>query len=461
ALSLPEIVYRIGWFLPLWKPVPADSTSLAFHPKDLVASIQVSRAWHSILLPLLWKVYDDKAMEHCKISQFDHINLHCRYLKLLTTTSSGRIRPDNLKSLEVSDTANMDHAMGVLRSNPHLQHIHWRHSSELEPVRPNPAPQDFFHTLESSFSQLKILTICGTWICSPDQFMRIVRRNASLIRLDLMCCRGLEESDAWTAMPSVRGLTLGSPWEENPGTVQLLRHLTNLEALTIILDPHCPFTKVSEALKVAGTNLKVLRIAQDNTVRIINASEMTGALISSVPKLPYLDLRIRSHPKPLLRFKILDIHSEWLRTVMLWFSDNTIGSLSSANKILTSCPKLEKFSLGLWSGPRLPLTKTWPAVTFWALFKEPWNCPRLGSLALNDFVDLTALYWETYGSGFLDTLASQGWTFVQKEARQDQQTTVPRPYPNLVIVEKVLTQVAKTQLRMFEVNQIKFVKNSA
>lgn len=61
-------------------------------------------------------------------------------------------------------------------------------------------------------------------------------------------------------MPNVRGLTLGSPWEENPGTVQLLRHLPNLESLTIMLDPHCPFIKVSEALKVTGANVKLLRI---------------------------------------------------------------------------------------------------------------------------------------------------------------------------------------------------------
>ncbi|KAG0087310.1 hypothetical protein BGZ93_011049, partial [Podila epicladia] len=293
------------------------------------------------------------------------------------------------------------------------------------------------------------------------QLVRIVRRNTGLERLDLMRCRGLGESNAWTAMPNIRRVSLGGSWLENPGMVQLLRHLPNLEFLAILLDPHCPFIKVSEALKATGTNVKTLRIAPENTsVRIINAAEMTGALISSVPKLSHLNLRIRALPKTLLHLKILDIHSKWLHTVMLWVSDNTMESLSSANMILATCPQLEKFSLGLWRGHGHLPTKTWPAVAYWALFKRPWNCPRLASLSLNNFEDLSALYWETYGAGFLDTLATQSWTMVQKEARLDQQTTIRRPFPHIVMVEKVLTQVAKTQLRMFEVNQVKFVKNS-
>lgn len=117
ALSLQEIVYHTPWFLPLWEPDLADSTCFNFHPKDLVACIQVSGSWHSILSPLLWKVYDNEEMQHRKITLFDPINLHCRYLKL-STRASGDLQPVNFKSLEVSDAATMDHSMRVLRNNP-------------------------------------------------------------------------------------------------------------------------------------------------------------------------------------------------------------------------------------------------------------------------------------------------------------------------------------------------------
>lgn len=188
---------------------------------------------------------------------------------------------------------------------------------------------------------------------------------------------------------------------------------------------------------------------------------MTGTLICSVAKLPHLHLRIKALPKA-LRLKLLDARSGWLQTVILSVSDSRTESLSSANKVLASCPQLEKFSLGLWSRSssrlrRVQPKKTWPAIVFWALCRQPWSCPGLAS---NDFADPSELYWATYGDKFLETLARQGWAMVQKTS-PDLQTAPPHPFPNLVVVEKVLPQVAKTKLRIFEENYVKYVKIGA
>src|SRR5690554_2641351 len=59
-LDLPEIIHRVGGFIPLWiRDYTSARSGRRFTPKDLVAAIRVNRTFHSTLTPLLWAIYDE------------------------------------------------------------------------------------------------------------------------------------------------------------------------------------------------------------------------------------------------------------------------------------------------------------------------------------------------------------------------------------------------------------------
>lgn len=57
-VNLPELIYRIGRFVPLWKDMRPDHYQYSFDPKHLLACIQLNQTWRRTLTPLLWTVYD-------------------------------------------------------------------------------------------------------------------------------------------------------------------------------------------------------------------------------------------------------------------------------------------------------------------------------------------------------------------------------------------------------------------
>lgn len=306
-------------------------------------------------------------MAHYKSTRFNHVNPYYQYLTLTTIASLHLVRPDKLKRFDVSDGASIYHAMRILRSNSQLKNLSWLRPIEAGPIIPASAPRAFFDTLESLFTQLQTLATGDRWVCRPDQLSRIIKNNPGLRRLDLVLCCGLEASEGWMVMPSVTSLNLKSPWSENPGATQLIRHLPHLGDLTIMLDLHCSFFEVSEILRATCTQVTVLRIKQSAIVQYL--PDVIGILVRSVPKLVRLDLQVKALAKGLC-LQLLGVHSGWLQTVSLSVWDNTTENLSSANKFLASCPKLERFSLGIWSRFNAPIKK-WDPITFWSLFKQP------------------------------------------------------------------------------------------
>ncbi|KAH7059946.1 hypothetical protein BKA57DRAFT_446035 [Linnemannia elongata] len=65
-LQLPEIIARVGNFLPLWSQERALGScrlKLVFLPKTFLTCFLISKVWHDTLLPLLWSYYEAEAME--------------------------------------------------------------------------------------------------------------------------------------------------------------------------------------------------------------------------------------------------------------------------------------------------------------------------------------------------------------------------------------------------------------
>lgn len=213
------------------------------------------------------KVYDDKVMAHYKSNRFNHVNPYCRYLTLTTSASLHLLSPDKLNRFDVSDSASIYHTMRVLYSNPLLKHLSWLRPVEAGPIIPAPAPRAFFDTLESLLTQLQTLVIGDRWVCRLDQLSCIIKNNPGLRAFDVVLYCGLEASEGWMVMPSVTTLNPKSLWSENPGATQLIQHFPNLEGLTILLNIHRLFVKVSEILGGTCTQVTVLRIKQSASVQ--------------------------------------------------------------------------------------------------------------------------------------------------------------------------------------------------
>ncbi|KAG0291012.1 hypothetical protein BGZ97_006014 [Linnemannia gamsii] len=64
-LEVPEILTRIGQYLPLWVERDEDDLGdkvIAFDHQTLLSCMQVSKLWHQTLLPILWHSYDGLKM---------------------------------------------------------------------------------------------------------------------------------------------------------------------------------------------------------------------------------------------------------------------------------------------------------------------------------------------------------------------------------------------------------------
>jgi len=83
-LEQAELVYRVGWFLPLWVPHETRKKGYHFHPEDLLSCIQVNKLWRRTLTPLLWMVYDEsnERQKNAPPNLIEAHSPHFRYLSV-------------------------------------------------------------------------------------------------------------------------------------------------------------------------------------------------------------------------------------------------------------------------------------------------------------------------------------------------------------------------------------------
>ncbi|KAF9945624.1 hypothetical protein BGZ72_001168 [Mortierella alpina] len=75
-LQVFELIQLIGGFIPSWRLVGYD---IDWIPKDLLHLCAVSRTCRTALLPVLWRVYDGKVMEHVPNHTISRYSAHFRY----------------------------------------------------------------------------------------------------------------------------------------------------------------------------------------------------------------------------------------------------------------------------------------------------------------------------------------------------------------------------------------------
>ncbi|KAF9091736.1 hypothetical protein BGX23_004885 [Mortierella sp. AD031] len=122
ALDIPEIVARIGEFIPLWQQ---DAYShFHFRPKFLLDAAAVSRSFRQALLPVLWYTCDMSPLEsQVPLEVLLENSYHFRILYQILPLAPNPLPCTRLLDLTVSGCDPEVHQL--VRNNTLLRRLHW------------------------------------------------------------------------------------------------------------------------------------------------------------------------------------------------------------------------------------------------------------------------------------------------------------------------------------------------
>ncbi|KAF9997257.1 hypothetical protein BGZ80_007585 [Entomortierella chlamydospora] len=292
-LDLPEVLTRIGQFIPLWVRNSNSSYGLIFEPQDLLSAMAVSRHFYVTLTPLLWTVYDDTILQSEEsfglIEQglynipFNLILSKSHYFQFFvnrlrpppsllspphsplphaTDNTNTRFNSRHLQELSISHFFPTEQAIELVLANPRLLLLDWKSPSTIG-FTATPA----IYQALLSLRHLRTLHLSG-WNQIPeeedtDPLHRLrtilVNNSAHLQNLSLSFMSGLESITEWVVLPNLRTLALNNVWESNPALVHLVRFCPALETLTIHADGGCDVKTLAPLLRDHCPKLSAIR----------------------------------------------------------------------------------------------------------------------------------------------------------------------------------------------------------
>ncbi|KAF9392978.1 hypothetical protein CPB97_006082 [Podila verticillata] len=180
-LNLPEIITKVGHFLPLWK----QNQNLGFYdfsPAFLLSCTLVNKTWHDALLPVIWYVYKGDTMRSIpnsvliKNSRHFQIFIHDR-------SFSGPFQCTHLKELAIIWWD--DQLLSLVRANAEtLQDLAWKGSSSPTRVRSSTFPEldyDLFARMAPNLRSLQL----SHWTLSGRRFLQFLSQCKQLTDLCL------------------------------------------------------------------------------------------------------------------------------------------------------------------------------------------------------------------------------------------------------------------------------------
>ncbi|KAF9385613.1 hypothetical protein CPB97_004666 [Podila verticillata] len=365
-LHLPELVYLIGRFITLWEPVKNRPSQFTFHPKDLIACMNVNKTWHRILAPLLWTVHHDSWMEDWDIPQ-DFIATHGRHIRYLSLSWDRPLSTfqstTRLCELELSGT-DLNLTTYLVRSNPQL--------ARLDLTLPEGASNPDLQAALESLTRLQRLRL--SYIEQPDAGLisRILQNNPDLTELSLDHLNSPTAPSIDQPLLSLTNLHLDCDWYQSPGLVHLLSVCPNLEVLTFSVNSHCPANEIAHMLKKHCPKLKTLKGIQDFDIfdpEMMMTDNQFVTLIQSTCRLVHFDMSINNLTTSICQ-ALLGLHASWLETVHLVLGGYSSDTFDNINKILSSCPNLTSFAIS-------SEVEECPAQAALGMFAESWNCAKL------------------------------------------------------------------------------------
>ncbi|KAF9120961.1 hypothetical protein BGW39_010960 [Mortierella sp. 14UC] len=189
-LELPEILVRVGHFLPLWPQglllVPEYPT-MRFSLRTVLSCILVSKLWHQTLVPVLWTICTYQVMK--RVPE-DVALRHRHFIRLLEWRTElplpFHICTNLVELILSSNTLQLDAQRALVRSNPGLKILRWNGPR----VKVIIEPQDY-----ANLKRIRALSI-SQWIGSGDILIRVLKAVAgSLVNLELEWIGGISSAE--------------------------------------------------------------------------------------------------------------------------------------------------------------------------------------------------------------------------------------------------------------------------
>ncbi|KAG0252868.1 hypothetical protein BG011_006701 [Mortierella polycephala] len=408
-LDLPEIILRVGEFIPLWiRDYTSARSGRRFTPKDLVAAIRVNRTFHSTLTPLLWAIYNesehlapsysidyhfplqnqDSLRKYPSIQTILKNSIHFRsYENTICTIESLEYRCTQLRVLKLSRWAASALAANLIITNSHtLRYLSWE-SHAFNSMGDWGVMSSQGYAALNSLTKLEILEL-RLWTVEHHRLTPILARLSPYLKtLVLADMRGLNSEQDWTLLPTLTHLTLNSEWWANTAIQDLVRFCPALE--TLILDPNaeCDARAIGRHLRECCPNLSAIECTGPKIFQssmLLDDDEYAALIHGCAP------VNTANGRGGLKRFDmVLDLldddttnallaHAGSLESLELYIVDDMPITFKNLNLILSRCTKLKLVFITNY-------LLEWPSEIGMEMFREPWGCKELESLSLEEF----------------------------------------------------------------------------
>ncbi|KAK3805821.1 MAG: hypothetical protein J3Q66DRAFT_359782 [Benniella sp.] len=223
-LDLPEILTRVGQFLPLWN-------SEEFRPAVLLRCSLVSKSWRKTLLPILWFFYDSYRMLNVPS---EILVKHSHYFRIVYNVVASFKGPFHCRNLiELSTVYGQEWSRQLLADNPGLKRLRWAgpHHSRIETLEQH---QELSLELKA-LMKMENLNALDTFGFSLGEglFVKVLMNNANrLSNLTLSTVEGLTSIEG-LELPYLTELDIKFGGVDSPALVDLVRCCPRLQRLSV------------------------------------------------------------------------------------------------------------------------------------------------------------------------------------------------------------------------------------
>ncbi|KAF9153455.1 hypothetical protein BG015_003383 [Linnemannia schmuckeri] len=227
-LDIPEILIRIGQFLPLWS---GEGFRLEFDPSSLLRCCLVSGAFRQAFLPTLWYLYDGYRMRNIPPSI---LSRYSPYFRIITSTGPFK-GPFQCKNLtELTTVYGQEWSRALLVSNPNLKRLVWGgpFSRRIETLEQQQEWQQELKVL-MGLENLDEIRMSG-FSLGEGIFVKLLRNNASsLSNLAMSTVAGVTSIEG-LELPHLTELQVTFGCAESPALLDLVRCCPRLQRLSLL-----------------------------------------------------------------------------------------------------------------------------------------------------------------------------------------------------------------------------------
>ncbi|KAG0211234.1 hypothetical protein BGX28_008301 [Mortierella sp. GBA30] len=291
-LDLPEIITRIGQFLPLWS---GEGFHREFDPKPILRCLLVSRSFRASLLPILWYLYDGYRMRNVPP---EILVKYSPYFRIITSTGpfKGPFCCRNL--IELSTVYGQEWSRDLLISNPGLKRLVWggpfhRRIETLE------QQQEWELELRAlmGLENLDEFRTSG-FSLGEGIFVKVLRNNAArLSNLTLSTVAGVTSIEG-LELPHLTELHLTLGCAESPALVDLVRCCPRLQRLSLMgsmanKTSSSPPAHMHQQLNPANNNNNN---NNDNSLKDFEITRLARNIVECCPELSSIKFTTSSYP---------------------------------------------------------------------------------------------------------------------------------------------------------------------